>query len=125
MDTPGTRSLLSHQWKGYPQFHESGSNLVIHIVAVPVFLIANVLFVVALFHGDWIVCGAAAVTTAVSVIVQGLGHRHECKPPEPFTGPLNAIARIFAEQWLTFPRFVLTGGWSRELRERRAAEQSH
>jgi len=124
MDAPGTRTLLSHQWKGYAQFHRSRSNLMIHIVAVPVFLIANMLFVLALFHGNWIVCAAAAVTTMGSLMVQGRGHHDEPKPAEPFTSTLNAIARIFAEQWLTFPRFVLTGGWSRTLRELRTAEQA-
>jgi len=35
---------------------------------------------------------------------------------EPFTGPLNAMSRIFLEQWVTFPRFVLSGGWSHAMR---------
>ena len=34
----------------------------------------------------------------------------------PFTSPANAVARIFCEQWITFPRFVLSGGWYRALR---------
>jgi uncharacterized membrane protein YGL010W len=25
------------------------------------------------------------------------------------------VSRFFAEQWITFPRFVLSGGWSRNL----------
>ena len=36
-------------------------------------------------------------------------------PPEPFAGPGQALARLFFEQWLTFPRFVLSGGWRRAL----------
>jgi hypothetical protein len=26
------------------------------------------------------------------------------------------VGRIFFEQWITFPRFVLSGGWLRALR---------
>jgi hypothetical protein len=51
----------------------------------------------------------------VSVILQGRGHKIEVNPPEPFTGPKNAVSRIFLEQWVTFPRFVLSGGWRRAL----------
>src|SRR5215469_3462781 len=120
MDT-SRDDLLSHQWKGYAQAHRSPSNLVIHIVAVPIFLIANVLFVVGLLRGEWIAAGVALVAMAGSLIVQGRGHRREANAPEPFTGPLNAVTRIFAEQWVTFPRFVLTGGWSGALRQQRAA----
>ena len=119
MDAPGTRSLLSHQWAGYAQTHHSRSNLVIHIVAVPIFLVANVLAVVALIRGDWTAAAAAMLTMAGSLFVQGRGHRREPKAPERFTGPLNAVTRIFAEQWVTFPRFVLTGGWLVALRLRR------
>jgi len=25
------------------------------------------------------------------------------------------VSRIFVEQWITFPRFVFSGGWSRNL----------
>jgi phage terminase small subunit len=123
MDAPRARSLLSHQWEGYAQYHQSRSNLVIHIVAVPIFLSANVLSLVALLRGQWIAAGAALVTMGASLTAQGRGHRREPKPPEPFTGPLNAMLRIFAEQWLTFPRFVSTGGWWRALRQRLAAER--
>jgi hypothetical protein len=61
----------------------------------------------------------AAVAIAamlVSVALQGRGHRQESTPPEPFTSPVNAVSRIFLEQWVTFPRFVLSGGWSHAMR---------
>jgi hypothetical protein len=117
-NTSSTSTLLSHQWERYAEFHRSRGNLLIHLVAVPVFLLANVVCVVTLFRGEWISAGTAVAAMAGSMIAQGRGHRLETMPPEPFTGPLNAVARIFAEQWLTFPRFVLTGGWSHARRQR-------
>jgi hypothetical protein len=47
---------------------------------------------------------------------QGREHGQEAVPPEPYTSPLNAVARILLEQWITFPRFVLSGGWARAMR---------
>jgi hypothetical protein len=58
--------------------------------------------------------GLAAM--AVSFAVQGFGHGREPNPSIPFAGPVNAFARVFLEQWITFPRFVLVGGWLRALR---------
>ena len=30
---------------------------------------------------------------------------------------MQALSRIFLEQWVTFPRFVFSGGWWRALRQ--------
>jgi hypothetical protein len=113
--------LLRWQWDGYARYHHSRVNLLIHIVAVPVFLLATVGTVMALLQQSlWlgIVSIAAAV---VSLALQGRGHKQEQVSPEPFTGPANAISRIFLEQWVTFPRFVLSGGWAHALREATSA----
>jgi hypothetical protein len=107
--------LLRWQWEGYPRYHQSRANLLLHILMVPLFLIANVVLIVALVERSWWSAFAAVVVMLFSVAVQGRGHRQETVPPESFTGPLNAVSRIFLEQWVTFPRFVLSGGWSRAL----------
>ncbi|HEX6239498.1 MAG TPA: hypothetical protein VFZ61_01340, partial [Polyangiales bacterium] len=52
----------------------------------------------------------------LAMAAQGSGHRHEANPPPPFRGPLDVVLRIFAEQWITWPRFVLSGGLRRALR---------
>ena len=49
-----------------------------------------------------------------SAALQGVGHRTEPVPPEPFT----SRSRLpFLEQWINFPRFVLSGKWLRALRQ--------
>lgn len=108
--------LLRWQWDGYARYHRSRANLLLHIVVVPLFLAGNVSLLAGLVTLAWapIVVGLAA--TGVSLALQGRGHRTEPVPPEPFTGPANAAARLLCEQWITFPRFVLTGGWLRALR---------
>jgi hypothetical protein len=37
--------------------------------------------------------------------------------PVPFAGPVDVVSRIFAEQLITFPRFVLSGQFARAWRE--------
>jgi hypothetical protein len=113
--------LLAWQWEGYARYHQSRANLLMHIVLVPLFLAGNVGFVVGVVRQSWIEAAAGAALMGVSIALQGRGHRGEALPPVPFTGAANAIARIFLEQWITFPRFVLTGEWLRELRRSQSA----
>jgi len=105
--------LLRWQWAGYPRYHQSRANLLVHITVVPVFLLGNVLLVAAIARASWLLGAVGAIAMVASMAVQGLGHRREPVPPEPFTGPLNAVLRMMCEQWLTFPRFVVSGGWYR------------
>ena len=115
-----TSELLRWQWEGYPRYHRSRFNLLLHIVVVPIFLVGNVALLVAIVQRSWLIGMVAVVAMVLSVALQGRGHRQEPVPPEPFTGPLNAVSRIFLEQWVTFPRFVYSGGWFRALRQRSA-----
>ena len=113
--------LLRWQWEGYPRYHQSRANLLLHIVFVPLFLLGNVTLIVALAERSWLVAVVAATAMFVSLGLQGRGHRHEPVPPEPFTSLLNAVVRIFCEQWVTFPRFALSGAWLNALRQASAA----
>ena len=113
-----TSSLLRVQWEGYARYHQSRSNLLLHIVFVPLFLAGNVTFLVAVLERRLLLALGAAVLTGVALAIQGRGHREEPVQPQPFTSPFNALSRIFLEQWVTFPRFVLSGGWIRALRDR-------
>jgi hypothetical protein len=108
-------SLLRAQWEGYAHYHQSRSNLFLHIVFVPLFLAGNVVFLVTLIQLQWLFALGAAALMGLSLAFQGRGHRKEPTPPEPFTSPMNALSRIALEQWVTFPRFVLTGAWMRAL----------
>lgn len=113
----GPTQLLQWQWEGYPRYHQSRRNLLLHIVVVPLFLVGNVALVGGLIQGAWAYALAGAVAMVVSVALQGRGHKTEENPPEPFTSPAQAVSRIFLEQWVNFPRFVLSGGWLRALKQ--------
>jgi len=106
-------NLIQWQWDGYHEYHQSKTNLLIHIVAVPMLLGANVSLLWSLLHMAWLGAGASLAIMIISLVLQGRGHKMEVTPSIPFSSPINAISRLFVEQWINFPRFVLTGGWWR------------
>ncbi len=108
--------LLAWQWQTYPDNHRHRVNLLIHIVAVPLFLAGNLGVVVGVTRLSLPVVGLSLVAMVVAMALQGRGHALEATPPIPFSGPFNALGRIFLEQWVSFPRYVFSGDWYRALR---------
>jgi Protein of unknown function (DUF962) len=107
--------LLSWQWNHYPEAHRDRRNLAIHIATAPLFVAGFVGLVASPFVAWWLaLAGAAAMV--LTVALQGRGHKLEQSPPLPFEGPLDVVKRLFVEQLITFPRFVLSGGLSRAWR---------
>jgi hypothetical protein len=108
--------MLRRQWEGYPLYHASKFNLLLHLVAVPAFLVANVALVICLAQGKLGGATISLVTMVLSAAAQGRGHSKEANPAIPFSGPMDAVARLLLEQWVSFPRFVLSGLWFRAYR---------
>jgi uncharacterized membrane protein YGL010W len=113
--------LITWQWEGYPSFHRSRLNLAVHLVAVPAFE-ASVLSVGwSLLQLAWASATFSLGVAAVAFAAQAVGHGKEQNPAIPFAGPSDALSRIFLEQFFTFPRFVVTGGWWRAWQGNAAA----
>lgn len=111
-------NLHSWQWRGYAANHRNSTNLALHLLAVPLFILAALL----LLDGVW---SLSLTSIAVGVIglvaalgLQGHGHRLERQPPEPFANRKDAVSRLLMEQFVTFPRFLLSGAWWRAWKER-------
>jgi hypothetical protein len=113
--------LLEWQWSDYSAKHRNRTNLLLHIFAVPLFEIAGVALIVGLAAGSGRAMGLALVGMVAAVVIQGRGHRREHETPTPFAGPIDFVTRFFVEQWITFPRFVLSGGWSHNLGRSRSS----
>lgn len=107
--------LLEWQWKDYSLYHQHKANLLLHIFAVPLFLVCSLLLLVAMSRLAALPAVLALAGIVVSLALQGRGHKMEAVPPVPFSSRGNAISRLLVEQWITFPRFVLSGGWYRNL----------
>ena len=101
----------------YRRVHASRANLVIHLLAVPLFAAS---FPIALY---FVAVGASSTAflsgglAVFAMLLQAAGHRLEPEPPAPFSGPLDFLRRWFTEQYLAFPRFLLSGGWWRAFRD--------
>ena len=107
--------LLAWQWRGYSRTHRDRLNLAIHMFAVPAFIAGTLATVQGALQARWLGVAVAMVVVVVGFAAQGIGHRREQIAPEPFAGPGDFVARVFAEQFITFPRFVLMGQWARNL----------
>jgi hypothetical protein len=109
-------SLLAWQWSNYPAGHRDRRNLLVHALTAPVFQAGTVALLLSPFVSGWLApVGLGAM--AATITLQRRTHRLERKAPVPFRGPLDVVARFLAEQWLTFPRYVASGGFGRAWRE--------
>jgi hypothetical protein len=108
-------SLLAAQWSSYRDFHADRTNLLIHVVTVPLFIVGTLMLPLAAVANWWLApVGLALMMLALAA--QGRGHRRERNPPVPFTGPWNFVKRLFLEQTVTFPRYLLSGALARAWR---------
>ena len=107
--------FLAWQWSDYPAKHRSRVNLALHILAVPLFMLGSVAVVLGALRFPTMTIVSGLVTMIVSVALQGIGHRFEPDQPAPFDGFGDFVKRFFIEQWVTFPRFVLSGRYFSNL----------
>lgn len=101
--------LLRWQYASYAANHADLVNLCIHLLAVPIFWLGLALCLSPLLgmHLWAVLIGVALM--ALSMGLQGIGHRREANRPAPFMGAADAASRILAEQLITFPRYA----WAR------------
>lgn len=109
--------LLAWQWRGYSGTHRDRVNLLIHMVAVPAFIAGILAAGMQILHARWFGVAVALLVAIGAFALQTLGHQREKIQPQPFLGPKDFFARVFAEQFVTFPRFVLMGQWVRNFAE--------
>ena len=109
--------LLAWQWSDYAAKHTNRVNLLLHVPAVAMFWWGTI----TIAYGIAVDRSVKEILVGValligSVAIQGRGHRLEREAPTPFAGPADFVSRLLVEQWITFPRFVLSGAWARALR---------
>jgi hypothetical protein len=107
--------LLAWQFRNYPSGHRDRRNLALHAATAPLFVAGTCAVVLAPFASPWLLAFAAPAIV-VPLIAQGRGHRLESSAPLPFLGPADFAMRLFVEQWITFPRYVLSGGFANAWR---------
>ena len=120
MHAANLQNLIAWQWKVYAQAHQDRRNLLIHIVAVPLFAAGAVSLGASLLALSWSLAVFGLTAMLVGFVLQGVGHRYERNAPPPFASPADFFLRIFTEQFVIFPRFLVSGAWLRSVRARRA-----
>ena len=115
MTTKREASLLSWQLHEYPHAHADRRNLAVHALTVPLFMAGTLAVLLAPLLGGWLVA-ASIPAIVLPIMAQGRTHRLEARAPAPFRGPRDVAARLFAEQLVTFPRFVFSGGFAQAWR---------
>lgn len=115
MTTNREGGLLQWQYSLYGENHTRRATLVVHLLTVPLFWAGTLALLSSPWTG-WPSAVLGPVTLLLVMALQGRAHAKEAVPPVPFTGPADVLARIFLEQWVTFPRFVLSGGLPRAWR---------
>ena len=106
--------LVAWAWEETPPVHRSAVNLLIHIVAVPMFVIGHVLLLGGLLEARYAAAGLVCIVA--SVLLQGIGHRIEPRPVHPFEGPKDFVRRFYVEQFCNFWRYLFPGGWYSSLK---------
>lgn len=106
-------NLLAWQYELYREGHTTRMNLAIHLVTVPMFHMGLATLVIGLITWSGFTMLSGWLVAATCVVLQGMGHKKEPARPVPFDGPADVASRLLVEQLVTFPRFVLSGGFVR------------
>ncbi|MEZ5484280.1 MAG: Mpo1-like protein [Lysobacteraceae bacterium] len=107
--------VLAWQWRYYASWHQDRLNLLLHMATVPLFIAGLLAAGRQAFFGEWFGAAIAALLALFAVGIQWLGHLRE-PARAPSAGNLyDTVRRVLAEQFITFPRFVLSGGWLHQM----------
>lgn len=118
MDTGREGGLLAWQFRDYAERHQDKLNLWLHLYSVPIFIAGTVAGLFNLVTQNLLGFAASLAFVAVALLLQWLGHRRELLRPSAANDLADAVVCTFAEQFITFPRFVLSGGWMRGVTRR-------
>ncbi len=101
--------LVTWAWRETSPVHRSRTNLLIHIIAVPLFVLGHVLLIASVID-PWLLVGAV-LSIVISLTAQKYGHSLEHHQVHAFTGAPDFLRRLYAEQFCNFWRFLFSGEW--------------
>ena len=92
----------------YETGHRNRTNLLIHLIAVPVFCISGFGILVTLASMQPTATLLFLVLSLGALALQGYGHKLEAIPPAPFSSPFDMLKRILIEQYVLFWRLLFS-----------------
>ena len=102
-------------WADYLRVHAERRNLLMHLIAVPLFVGSFASSLICFARGETSSAVIALVLAFAAMAIQGRGHALEPESPRPFASPLDFLRRWFTEQFYIFPVFLLSGRWWQQL----------
>lgn len=111
------KNALSLQWQEYQLNHQNRFNLVLHLLTTPWFMLGSLMLPVSLVVWSVSLFLIGISLMLLVVVLQGFGHAKEKIKPRPFAGVGDFALRILLEQWITFPKYVLSGEWKRQINQ--------
>lgn len=107
--------IIAWQWRYYAAWHQDRVNLLLHMATVPLFIAGLLAAARQAFFGEWFGASMAAVLLLLAFAIQSLGHLREAARAPDAGNPYDWLRRVLTEQCITFPRFVLSGGWLHQM----------
>lgn len=114
-DPSSPRDLLRD---AYRQQHQHPTNLLLHLLAVPLFILSSLVLLTGVFQLSFVALVIGVLGLIASIALQRRGHRHEDAGTDETSDPPD-LKTLLVEQFVTFPRFVLSGEWWRAWRNRK------
>lgn len=108
---------LASSLRQYALNHSHPANLLIHLLTVPLFIVASVVLLSGLLQLSFVAVVTGLLGLVAAVVLQRAGHRYEGDADTPAPTDLK---QLLTEQFVTFPQFVVQGGWLRAWRNWRA-----
>jgi hypothetical protein len=116
------QQIIDAQWQGYAERHRKPGHLLLKVLAVALFWVASfevlgaVLLMLMGVPLAFRMLFWAAVLIGVSLGIQAAGRSLEgVGVPAPGNAG-DFVKSTLIEQFVTFPRFVVTGAWLRNLK---------
>jgi hypothetical protein len=115
-DAMAFRELVAWAWQETPPVHTNRANLLIHLVAVPLFVLGHLVAAIGIVSlAGWaVVVGLGSIV--LSLVLQKGGHALEPTPVHAFSSTRDVIRRLYAEQFCNFWRFLFSGQWYASFR---------
>src|SRR2546428_10503922 len=107
--------LLEWQWSDYSAKHRDRINLLLHIVAVPLFQIATIVMVGAVVTGSGSAAGLGGLGIGGAGVVQGGGDRRGGAGAAALSRPPALRSPLVAGAWITFSPFVFSRARARDV----------
>jgi len=106
-------------WDSYRKHHRHPTNLLLHLLAVPLFILSSLVLLIGLLQLSFVAQITGVIGLVAAVALQRHGHLYEVHQDDPEDDSQDGLKHLLLEQFITFPRFVISGEWWRAWRNRK------